>query len=210
VEGVKRSLLLLCAVSFLASCGNQGSTAEAPSFTLTPMSTAASTLPPSSQISALLPSFELLAAQLEQTNPGASASGLSEGALIDEDLPSTARVGWKRTWQVSDTSEVSGVLELRAFAYVGATSASSALSSVLELLSGEKPSGTSVAVRTKDDKTLYVASAAASAQDGTSSVLFSVSLKLPEPDERSRTLVEDTAATLASSLPASFSLHLPE
>ena len=200
---------MLCAVPLFASCSSPDSSAEAPTFTLTPSGTTSQTLPPSSLISALLPSFDLLSAQIEQTTTG-TATGVSEGALVEEDLPSESVAGWKRTWEVTDSAGASGVLELRVFAYYGGSTAKDEASSVLELLTGESSSALAVTTRTSDGRTLYSAASPATSATGASSVLFTVSLKLQKPADASFSLVKETASALAGSLPASFSLPVPE
>jgi hypothetical protein len=210
LQGVKRLLFLLCSVSLFASCGVSGSAPESPTFTLTPSGTAPSTLPPSSRIAALLPSFELLTAQLEQTSDGVTAAGLSEGALLQGDLPDSAAAGWKRTWQVTDRSGVSGVLELRAFAYYESPLDRSRVADALKLLTGSKASGAALESRTDDGRFLYTAAAPASINKGEASLLFTASLKLPTSDDASFVLVKDTAEMLAAAVPSSFSLPVPE
>jgi hypothetical protein len=202
---------LLCTVWLFAGCaGSSGSAREAPTFTLTPAGTAPATLPPASRIASLLPSFELLSSQIEQRTDGSEAAGLAEGALLDDDLLSGAFAGWKRTWQVTDASGLTGVLELRALAYES-ESAGDELQNVLRDLSGSTSKGDTSGVAsleksTSDGKTLYIAAAPAVAPDKNSSVLFVVSLKLPEPAASAFSLVKETASTLAASLPPSFSL----
>lgn len=200
---------MLCALPLFASCSIQGSSADAPTFTLTPSGTTSQTLPPSSLIAALLPSFDLLSAQLEQTTTS-TATGVSEGALVGEDLPSDAVAGWKRTWQVTDAADLSGVLELRVFAYYGGSTAKDEASSVLKLLTGESSSALALTTRTSDGRTLYSAAAPATSATSTSSVLFTVSLKLQKPSEPSFSLVKETASALAEALPSAFSLPRPE
>jgi hypothetical protein len=208
---VKRLFFLLCAVSLFAGCSDStGSAPEAPTFTLAPAGTAPVTLPPASRVASLLPSFELLSSQIEQRTDGSAASGLAEGALLDDDLPSGAFAGWKRTWQVTDASGLTGVLELRALAYE-AESAEDELQNVLRDLSGSTYKGgtsdiAALEKSTSDGKTLYIAAASAVALDKNSSVLFVVSLKLPEPTISAFSLVKETASALAGTPPPSFSL----
>lgn len=193
------ALVLLAVLGGISLKKSTSSSSSAPTMTLRPASSSLSESSKSDpeKAAALLPAPAALAQQLATAIPGSSTVFVSERALSEEEAPSPALSGWRRTWEISLDGKTAS-LTLSAIAYRAPTAATIQRETLLEIQNVPSPSDPGVQTFESDGS--FYAVAASPADSQTASALFVVVMKGSSSQESAVPLVGYIASSLSSSL----------